>query len=99
MASPRIVIVSGLSLTGTTSLARMLATALAWEVVLVGERFREYAREHGLVLTAIPLSAHCDFDNLVQQELAGRRAAVLDGRYLGYFARTYSDVLRIRLIA
>jgi cytidylate kinase len=99
MTASRIVVVSGLSLTGTTTFARMLATTLAWDVVLVGDRFRDYAREHRLSLTAIPLSAHRDFDNLVQQELAGHRSLVLDGRYLGFFARTYSDVLRIRLVA
>lgn len=91
----RIVTISGLSFTGTTTLASQLARDLGWNVVSAGQRFREFCKSSNVSLTAIPTYVHTAFDATIQQEIKSLKNVVIEGRYLGFFAKGYEDVLKV----
>jgi CMP/dCMP kinase len=91
----RIVTISGLSFTGTTTLASELAQNLGWNFLSAGKRFRQYCNGSGLPLTAIPNDVHLAFDATIQEEIRALKHVVMEGRYLGFFARDYRDVLTV----
>jgi cytidylate kinase len=95
----RLITISGLSYTGTTTFASTLADALHWKFVSAGGRFREFCGQQGIAITAIPDDVHAHFDDVIRSELATYRRAVYEGRYLAYFAQQYHDVLKVRLDA
>jgi len=91
----RIVTISGLSFTGTTTLASELARDLGWNVLSAGQRFREFCKSSNLSLTSIPTDVHTAFDNTIRQEIESLNNVVIEGRFLGYFAKDYEDVLKV----
>ena len=95
----RIVTVSGLSYTGTTTFGKHLASALNWQFISAGQRFREKCEQHGIAITDIPTAMHRQLDEQVQTELTVALDTVFEGRYLGHFGRLYTDILKIRLEA
>ncbi|HKB67392.1 MAG TPA: hypothetical protein VKC61_16165 [Pyrinomonadaceae bacterium] len=91
----RIVTISGLSFTGTTTLASELAKSLGWTFLSAGERFRQYCNTKGLSLTSIPNDVHLAFDATIKEEIRMLEHVVMEGRYLGFFAKDYNDVLTV----
>ena len=84
-----------MSFTGTTTLASELAQSLGWDFLSAGERFRQYCNVTGLPLTSIPNNVHLAFDATIQGEIRELKHVVMEGRYLGFFARDYNDVLTV----
>src|SRR5258705_8810506 len=91
----RVVTISGLSFTGTTTLASELAKSLGWTFLSAGERFRQYCNTKGLSLTSIPNDVHLAFDATIKEQIRMLEHVVMEGRYLGFFAKDYNDVLTV----
>jgi cytidylate kinase len=84
-----------LSFTGTTTLASELARALGWNFVSAGQRFRQFCDDARVSLTSIPNEVHSAFDATIQEEIRLVTHVVIEGRYLGFFAKRYDDVLTV----
>jgi cytidylate kinase len=94
------IIVAGDVGVGTTTLARNLATKLNWKFLSAGEFFRQYSLKHDIPLwnkAAIPDDFEKEVDNNLLEKLRAERGWVIEGHYIGWFARNLDNVYRILL--
>lgn len=83
--------ISGLSGTGTTTIAKMLLEELGIRYVYTGDIFRQMARERGMDVTEFGdyVSDHPEIDRELdrrQVELARETDILIEGRLAGYMA-------------
>lgn len=96
---PRVITISGLAATGTTSVSLCLAEKLGWNHISAGQRFRQYAAEAKLSLKDIPIETHRAFDEKIKQELVESKHCVIEGRYLGLFGASDEEIFKVLLTA
>lgn len=87
-----IITISGDACTGTTTLARNLSKALQIPCFLVGELFRDIAKEYNVDLMTMVGEKREEFqldqlvDNKIQKLLKSPTSLIVEGRLSGYFA-------------
>ena len=94
----RLVVISGLCYTGSSSLAKHLSLALTWELIYAGERFRKYASANRIdpnVAMDIPADIHRIFDDKLTQEMQKAKNIVAEGRIAVWLARNITDAFKI----
>jgi len=86
--------ISGLSGSGTTTVAKLLADELSLELISAGEMFRELAKEKSLQLWQFSKLAEnsADFDIWIDEkqneEAMKRENVIVEGRLSGFFVPT-----------
>lgn len=96
----RNIVIAGDVGTGTTTLAKSLASNLGWKYLSSGDVYRSYVLEHNIPLwdhEAFPDSVDKEIDNTFSQKIRNESNIVFDTHYGGWFARDLADVLRILL--
>lgn len=96
----RNIIVAGDVGTGTSTLAKNLASRIGWEHHSTGDFFREYHLEHNIPLwnsSAIPAELDKHIDNYIFDQLRDKEHLVLDSHYAAWFARDLKDIFKILL--
>jgi cytidylate kinase len=106
MAAPRIITLSGLPGTGTSTACSTLCKGLGWAYVNAGEIFRQLARESGLDLADFDRRAEADgrIDRQLDERMMARARAqapiVVEGRLTGWMAHCHGlEALKIWLEA
>jgi len=95
------IVVSGDIGTGTTTLAKRLASKLNWQYLSAGDFFRAYHKEHNLPLwnkAAIPDKIERKIDYEFLNKMRKESEIVFDAHYAGWFARNLKNVFRILLL-
>ena len=98
----RNIIISGDVGTGTSTLAKGLATELRWKLVSVGDFFRKWHKKNNIPLwnkLSIPVKIELEADKKYRGIIEREKNVVLDGHYLGWFAKDLDDIFRILLTA
>lgn len=95
MGRTRLIIISGLSYTGKTTLGKALAFALDWKFISAGSLFREECKKQGQAITAIPDEIHKNLDGRIICSLRKMRETVVEGRYLGLFCHGDTTILKL----
>lgn len=95
---PKVITISGLCFTGKTSFAERLKNATNWNYISAGQRFRDYSKQNGILISEIPVKIHLEFDELIKKDIAESNNTIIEGHYLGIFAKDIPSVLRILLI-
>jgi cytidylate kinase len=82
-----IVTISGGPGTGTTSVAKELADMSGFELIHVGERFRDKAKAAGM-----PLQEYLEHANRNQEEADTCENVIVEGRIAGFVINSHLDV-------
>lgn len=93
-----IIVISGLSYTGSSTLAKGLSISLKWDLTLAGDRFREYCNEQGLnynIAKQIPDDIHKCLDNRLVLEMQTNTQTVFEGRIAIWLASKIPYTLKI----
>lgn len=94
------IVISGDVGTGTSTLAKGLATKLGWEHLSAGDIFRPYFKEKNIPLwnkSKIPDSFDKEIDNGFLEKMKTSNDIVFDSHYGGWFARDLDRVFKILL--
>ncbi|OGD85629.1 hypothetical protein A2164_02200 [Candidatus Curtissbacteria bacterium RBG_13_35_7] len=97
----RSITISGPVASGTTTTAKALALKLKLEYKAAGDVFRKYMLENNIPLPnkeEIPDEVERAVDDDLKALMKSRKSVVLEGLYLGYFARSMPHVLKVLLI-
>ena len=94
------IVVSGDVGTGTTTLAKNLATKLGWQYISAGDFFRDWHKKHNIPLwnkEAIPDELDRKIDYEFFEKTKKDSHIVFDSHYGGWFARNLKGIFRILL--
>jgi len=94
--------ISGPVASGTTTAALSVASELKIPYKSAGDFFRKYIIKHDIKLYKkedIPDAVDQKYDAEMTEILESENSIVLDGLYVGYFARNMSHVLKVLLTA
>lgn len=97
----RNVVISGDVGTGTSTLAQGLATELGWTLVSVGDFFRKWHKKNNIPLwdkLSIPVEIELEADKKYRGVIENEKNVVLEGHYLGWFAKDIDDIFKILLL-
>lgn len=97
----RNIVISGEVGTGTSTLARLLAAKLNYQVISVGAIFRQYVLDHQIEFwdkLKVPKDWEYQLDSGVRKKLETEVKLIVDGHYAGYLSRDIPDVFRILLV-
>lgn len=93
-----IIVVSGLSYSGSSTLATNLSRFLKWDLILAGARFRTYCHEHGLDPNSakqIPNDVHRYLDDKLILEMQTSDQTIFEGRIAIWLASNMTYALRV----
>lgn len=94
--------ISGPIASGTTTAAKYVAEKLNLKYQSAGDFFRKYMLDHEIELHKkedLPDEVDREFDQEIEKVLKDKKPVVLDGLYVGYFARNIPHVLKVLLTA
>ncbi len=97
----RNIVVCGDVGTGTSTLAKGLASRLSWEYISVGDFFRSYQEKNSIPLwnkAAIPDDLEKKIDGKLLEKIKKEKDFVIDAHYAGWFSRNLDDIFRILLV-
>lgn len=92
------IVISGMSYTGTTTIARELSVCFELDLILAGERFRDFCNATGLdpsQTDSIPRETHIEFDDHLRLEVRDSSQVVIEGRIAIWIASEYPNTCRI----
>lgn len=95
------IVISGEIGTGTSTLAKGLTDKLGWEMISIGDFFRQYVKDHNIPLwdkLKVPEEWDYKMDSAFHKKLETEEHLVVDGHYQGYLSRDLDTVYRILLI-
>jgi len=94
------IVIAGDVGTGTTTLAKALASKFGFKYISAGDFFRAYALENNIPLwnkKAVPDKLDREIDQKFFEVMSNQNGFVFDTHYGGYFARNLKDVFKILL--
>ena len=94
--------ISGQIASGTTTAAQNISKKLQVNYKSAGDFFRDYMRKHSIALhdkESIPDEVDRKFDEEVVTLLQSNKPIIVEGLYVGYFARNMKNVLKVLLAA
>lgn len=94
------IVISGNIGSGTSTLAKSLASELNWKHYSTGDFFREYHLENNIPLwnaAAIPPELDRQIDTYIFDQLSQKEHMVIDSHYASWFSRSLDSVFKVLL--
>ncbi len=90
--------ISGRAASGATTLSRSLAEKLGWNLINLGEVYREYVKKSKIPLektSQVSDRYHLDLDNLIKDKLKKEKNLIVESWLSGFDAQEISGVYKI----